>query len=465
MAFTSFTYLYFLAIVVALYWIVRNRIAQNVLLVVGSYVFYGWLTPWYCALLATSTLVTYGCLHFLWRTPEGHTKSRWPVAIAIGANIGMLAILKYWNFWLDDIVAAAEEVGWQPSKGSLSIALPLGLSFYTLQAVGLVIDAYRGDVKRQSFLNVSFFLAFFPKLIAGPFEKASGFFLQADTKRSDLLANLGHAMPILLLGFVKKLVVAENIGLYVDQAYMINEPSLIVLVAATVGFAVQILADFSGYTDIARGSAKLFGFELMENFNYPYLAVSPSDFWRRWHISLSHWFRDYVYIPLGGSRVQYAIHLLLVLLVTMGLSGIWHGATINFAFWGLYYGCLIFLYDKLGLGGHWRPQSMFSHLCAWSVMCWWTILGWMLFKTSSLTWLWNALKNFQFGITSQEQQLTALVLLGVTAVFTVPWIVATIGESYAKKYSVVSAMCRALSLISILILGSQTPSDFIYFNF
>ena len=459
MAFTSFTYLYFLAIVVALYWIVRNRIAQNILLLVASYVFYGWLTPWYCILLAASTVITYGCLHVLWSTPEGQPKSRWPVAVAVLANIGMLVVLKYWNFWMDDIVSAAQSLGWSTSEQTLRLALPLGLSFYTLQAVGLIVDAYRGDVTRQSFLNVSVFLAFFPKLIAGPFEKAQEFLIQTTTIRAWSWDRWSSALPLLLMGFLKKLVVAENVGIYVAQIYVVKQPSLLLLVVGAVGFAIQILADFSGYTDIARGSARLMGFELMENFNKPYLAISPSDFWRRWHISLSKWFTNYVYIPLGGSRNGTAFTCA-AFMVTMLVSGMWHGATANFAVWGMYWGVLLCVYHLLGKGGHWQPTTAIGKLFSWLLMCFWILCSWVIFWAPQ--WQFDKFRMFP----KMQVTTTSAIFFCVFITYTLPWWIALFGESRTKNsWLPVRSICRGLSIVALLIFGAADPGAFIYFNF
>lgn len=462
MAFTSFTYLYFLAIVVALYWLVRNRTAQNVLLVIASYVFYGWLTPWYCALLAVSTVITYGCLHLLWKTPEGQIKSRWPVVIAIGTNIGMLAILKYWNFWLDDIVAVATNAGWKTSKGTLNIALPLGLSFYTLQAVGLVVDAYRGDAQRESPLNIALFLAFFPKLISGPFEKASLFLGQVQVTRHFALLHVTEGMKLLLSGLVKKMVIAENIGFFVGQIQSLNNTSIIVLIVATIGFACELLADFSGYTDLARGSARLLGFSLKENFNYPYLAISPSDFWQRWHISLSQWFRDYVYIPIRNLKYKSTIVLFFAVQITMLSSGIWHGATSGFALWGLYYGVLIFTYDLLGYGGHWKPQTRIGTLFAWSIMTIWTLLGWFIFKSPSIAWIGQTISQMTWQLTEGDLTIAG-IWLAIIAMYSSPWLL--LNSMPKIKSSLTRCAIHGILVAMLLLFSQEEPGNFFYFQF
>ncbi len=463
MAFTSFTYLYFLAIVVALYWAVRNRVAQNVLLLVASYVFYGWLTPWYCLLLASSTIVTYICLHWLWNRKE-EEKELIAVVVCVILNIGMLAICKYWNFWITDILATTKSVGWKLSKESLQIVLPIGMSFYTLQAVGITVDAYRNEVKRQSFLNIALFLAFFPKLIAGPFEKANAFLAQANASRTFDVGSFLQSFSLLLAGFLKKLVIAENIKIYVDQIFFLKDPSIPLLLVGGVGFMIQIYADFSGYTDIARGSARLLGINLMENFNSPYLAVSPSDFWGRWHISLSRWFREYIYIPLGGSRSHAITEICWALMITMCLSGLWHGPTSNYFAWGLYHGMLISAYLTIGIGGHWKPVTGLGTAIATILMLIWTLIGWIIFRCSDLAWLIKIILKFDWHLT-QGEFLVTWVFLSMYLVYILPWLGLIIAERLPDKYIWLKAPLRATIVMCIVILGEANVVDFIYVNF
>lgn len=463
MTFTSFTYLYFLATLVSLYWIVRNRVAKNALLLVASYLFYGWMAPWYCLLLALSTFITYGCLNVLWKTPELQVKSRWPVIIGIAANIGMLAMFKYWNFWLDDIIAVTANAGWTISKNTLRIALPLGLSFYTLQAVGLVVDAYRGDIQRQSPLSVALFLAFFPKLLAGPFEKARGFLDSIKADPSLTRENIEMAFSLLLYGYFKKLVIADNLSPYIAQLHKITTPSSTILFAISFCFAIQILADFSAYTDIARGSAKFFGINLAENFRNPYLALTPSDFWRRWHISLSQWFRDYVYIPLGGSHMKWQWQVALITICTMGLSGLWHGATANFAIWGIYYGVLLVIYRLLGMDGHWSPQSLLTRLLAWLTMTIWTLFGWLLFSMPSWERLFWPFQHF--SIKAEVMSLSvSITWTFLCLIFCLIWGIQILLRKFSNR-PIIAGIMYAYCIICIVILGQERMGDFVYFQF
>ncbi len=460
MQFTSLHYLAFLAVFCCVYWMTDSQKVRNVQLLVGSYLFYGWASLWYCVLLLISTAVTYVCLHALW-SKEKEQRSRLPLVACIVFNIGILVLFKYWGYFIGDFInpkTASPVV-----QSLLNVILPLGLSFYSLQAVGLVADAYKGEVPRQGWLEVSVFLAFFPKLISGPFEKAGTFFPQIAERHAWDWANLSGGLSLMIFGFFKKLVIADNISPYVDRIFLGNPVPLTVLFTGGLCFAVQILADFSGYTDLARGSARLLGINLMENFNYPYLALTPSDFWRRWHISLSKWFTTYVYIPLGGSRTDSKLKLLFTTLVTMGASGLWHGATVNFLLWGLYYGILLFVYQLLKMDGHWVPRNAVIKWTARTVMFFWTVLGWILFKASSLTWLLQSVRSSTGERESWGISLMA-VWLSFAAFFVILWTVPVVMDRFVR-HPLGRGVMYACLIACILILGQEAAGDFVYFQF
>ena len=301
MIFTSQEYLVFLAIIFGLYWTVAHKTLQNVLLLAASYLFYGWIHPWFCILIAFSTCVDYACGLGMKRTPL----RRGPLlAVSLVANLGMLGIFKYFNFFTENVIAALDRIGVAAEPITVSVFLPVGISFYTFQTLSYTIDIYRGRCRvRTNFIDFALFVAFFPQLVAGPIERAQRFLPQIERRRAWNSERFWAAWPLLVRGYLKKVVIADNVAVLADQVYLLDRPSFFVLAVGTVAFAVQIYCDFSAYTDIARGSAKLIGFDLVENFNSPYLALSPSDFWRRWHISFSSWIRDYLYIGMGGSRV------------------------------------------------------------------------------------------------------------------------------------------------------------------
>ena len=373
MIFTSFAYLVFLAIVFVAYWLIRNRTWQNILLLACSYLFYGYIHPWFCILIAASTVVDYFCGIGMGKFAA---KRRLFLVLSLCTNLGMLGFFKYFHFFTDSFISLADNLGLQLHERTWQIMLPWGISFYTFQTLSYTIDVYRGKLEpRKNFLDFALFVSFFPQLTAGPIERASRLLPQIEKKRSWDWDMFLAAWPLFVRGYLKKMVIADNVALYVDKIYMLESPTLLLLIAGSIAFAIQIYADFSAYTDIARASAKLLGFELMKNFDSPYLVISPSDFWKRWHISFSSWIQDYLYIPLGGSRVKSQFKFALILLVTLGLSGLWHGAAWHFVAWGIFHAIILFVYHRLGITGKWNPLSKIKRLAAWLLMFCLTIMG------------------------------------------------------------------------------------------
>ena len=389
MIFTSTTFATFFVAVFVVYWGLPRtglggRRAQNVLLLAASYVFYGWVHPWFCLLIAGSTIVDYMCGLGMERTPR-HKRSYLTLSIAF--NLGLLATFKYFDFFAASIsnVLEALGLGGTATKASLGLLLPVGISFYTFQTLSYTIDIYRRQLTaRRNFVDFALFVSFFPQLVAGPIERARRFLPQIETPRRFDAATFFSGLELIAFGYLKKLVVADNIGPRIDQIFALQSPTLALLAVGAAGFAVQIYADFSAYTDIARGVARLLGFDLVINFRSPYLAVSPSDFWRRWHISFSTWIRDYLYIPLGGSRTSGRLRFLGILIVTLGLSGLWHGAAWHFVLWGVYHAVLVYAYHAVGCGGRWVPRGALHKVCAWALMLGFTLAGWLVFRADDL---------------------------------------------------------------------------------
>ena len=337
MIFHSLDFVVFFFVTVTLYWRLSHR-WQNRLLLAASYVFYGWVTPWFLILLVTSTSIDYWAALRMEADPAH--KKRY-LAFSIASNMGMLAYFKYANFFIDNVGAILTTLGLPTSAHVLNVVLPVGISFFTFQALSYTIDVYRGQLRaRRSLVDVATFVAFFPQLVAGPIERAAHLLPQVEGERRFSPDRARSGLLLMAWGFFKKLVIADNVGLVADKVFALEAPAFEMLWAGVFAFAIQIYADFSAYSDIARGTARWFGFELMVNFDHPYLARGPQDFWRRWHISLSTWFRDYVYIPLGGSRHGFARELAAIL-ATFVLSGFWHGASWNYVLWGFYHGLLL----------------------------------------------------------------------------------------------------------------------------
>jgi D-alanyl-lipoteichoic acid acyltransferase DltB (MBOAT superfamily) len=340
MLFNSITYFFFFILVFALYWSVlrKNFRWQNLFLLGASYCFYGWWDVRFLILIFISSSVDF----FLGRAIFNQTfkkKKLHLLWLCMLINLGMLGFFKYYNFFVDSFASLSTNFGLQPNLKTLHIILPIGISFYTFQSLSYSIDIYRGKIQpTNNFISFMAFVSFFPQLVAGPIQRASELlpqFLKARTFKSDRLIS---GFRFILYGLFKKMVIADRLAYFVDRIY--DSPERfdgMVLLAATFMFGFQIYCDFSGYSDIAIGSARLLGFDLTQNFKTPYLSNSFRDFWRRWHISLSTWFRDYVYIPLGGNRVSQSRWIFNILL-TFTLSGLWHGASLTFIIWGFLHG-------------------------------------------------------------------------------------------------------------------------------
>lgn len=462
MVFTSFIYLYFFAIVFSVYWLLRVKRFQNPFLLVASYLFYGFIHPWFCILIAVSTVVDYVCGRGMEERPN---RKRLFLIVSLLCNLGMLGFFKYFNFFAENVQSLIGSLGFQASPLTLKIFLPVGISFYTFQTLSYTIDIYRGKLKaRRNFVDFALFVSLFPQLVAGPIERATRLLPQIETDRKWDWDRFSSAWPLIIGGFLKKLVIADNVAPFADKIFSLSEPSGFLLAAGTIAFSVQIYADFSAYTDIARGSARLLGFDLMKNFKSPYLSISPSDFWRRWHISFSSWIRDYLYIPLGGSKVDTRIKFAAVVLVSMGLSGLWHGAAWNFIAWGVYHAVLIYAYYCLGMGGKWRPVGKVKTFAAWLVMTVLVMVGWMIFRASSLGWLINAISNATSGFSGDSFIVSVTVLLFVL-IYSMPLFVLMCIERMRLKKTVAEAIVCGLAIIAIMVFARDAGQDFIYFQF
>ena len=341
MNFCTATYFVFLAVVFSAYWALRDRRAQNWLIVAAGFFFYGWWDWRFCSLLLLSPLIDWINGRLI-----GESKSplvrRLALMASIGYGIGLLSFFKYFGFFNQAVVDALAAVGVTARPIHIDVILPLGISFYLFQSLGYVIDVYRGSIPAcRSFRDYLAFVVFFPQMVAGPIERAGHLLGEIQRDRRFDAAAAADGCRQILWGMCKKMVVADNLAALVEPAYA--DPAAFGgarLALATVFFAFQIYCDFSGYSDIAVGTGRLFGIDLMRNFNHPYFASDPADFWRRWHISLSQWFRDYLFIPLGGSRGSRGETARNVL-VTFVISGLWHGAGYNYLIWGLLNGLLV----------------------------------------------------------------------------------------------------------------------------
>ena len=343
MSFTSLQFLLFLPLVFVLYWTLRRSVRwQNLLLICASYVFYGWWDWRFLGLIALTTAASFASGLLLERYDGHERRRRWITAANIVLNLGILALFKYYDFFADNLSAVLRALGLHADLPTLRLILPVGISFYTFQALSYTIDVHRRQLRATRDVLAFFaYIAFFPQLVAGPIERATHLLPQMLRARTFNYTAAADGLRQMLWGFAKKMLVADTCALAVDIIWQSpGEQSALVLAVGAVLFSVQIYGDFSGYSDIAVGCARLFGIQLMQNFRTPYFAASITDFWRRWHISLMTWLRDYVDIPLGGNRCsrlrQYANTL-----TTFLLSGLWHGAAWTYVLWGLYHGLLV----------------------------------------------------------------------------------------------------------------------------
>ena len=459
MTFQSLEYAVLLLAVFTGYWFVTRRF-QNLLLLVTSYFFYSFVDPKMALLLGGYTAVNYVTARRIEADPNNSRKYLW---IAITASLGALAFFKYAGFFVESISDVLDTFGIANFESTLKIILPVGISFYTFQSLGYVIDVYtKRTFARQSLIDTALFTSFFPQLVAGPIERASSLLPQFERRRNFDANRTARGISLIAWGLFKKLVIADNVGMIVDSIFSTTQPGAPMLWVGVLAFGVQILADFSGYTDIARGSARLLGIELSLNFRHPWLAASPADFWRRWHITLSTWLRDYVYIPLGGNRNgRYSLAVNLIVIFVLG--GLWHGAAWNFVLWGLLNAVLILI---------WRAASHFRinlpTLPATVITFIVISASWLLFREGDFSYIGD-------NIADSTGDLKLALVFGITVlIYSLPiWIhaivdrprIADIWERNDVSVMVVLTALTLTSFIAILALKADTSAEFIYFRF
>ena len=392
MLFNSIEYIFFLPIVFAIYWFLRNRLKlQNLFVVVASYVFYGWWDWRFLLLIAFTSFCSWGSGLLIHRTPYTVHRTLSPkfwMVTNIVINLGILAVFKYYDFFVREFGAL---FGISTESLLLRIILPVGISFYTFQALSYSIDVYRGNIKpTKDIISFFAFISFFPQLVAGPIERATNLLPQFLQKRTFGYEQGVDGMRQILWGLFKKIVVADNCAMYVDQVWSTYDTqSGSTLLLAAILFTFQIYGDFSGYSDIAIGTAKLFGIKLMRNFNNPYFSRDIAEFWRRWHISLTSWFRDYVYIPMGGNRCGLSRTILNTLIVFL-ICGLWHGANWTYLVWGLYNVLLFLPLILLGKSKRYKDALLVWKQLPQMVLTFVLVsIGWIIFRAPSLADAWG----------------------------------------------------------------------------
>jgi D-alanyl-lipoteichoic acid acyltransferase DltB (MBOAT superfamily) len=466
-SFVSLSFLVFLPVVVTVRWALRDRRLRNAWLVLASAVFYGWAVPWLPLLLGVSVVLDYAVARGMGRWPE---RRRGLLALSLAGNLGMLGVFKYADLFGDAVAAAAGLAGHPAEPWRAGLLLPAGISFFTFQSMSYTIDVYRGRLKpRESLLDVATFVCLFPQLVAGPIERARDLLPQVEADVRFSRARLRSGAALALWGATQKVVVADTLALYVDRAYSMEGASPALLWAATAAFAVQILADFSGYTDIARGTARMMGFDLRENFHAPYAARSLGDFWRRWHTSFTSWMHDYLYRPLRGAGGP--ARAAAAAAATLVLAGLWHGGSARFAAWGAW-----FAVSLLG----WRavaatlPPGLRQHRLAPALTIPLTqsivLVGMLIFRAPTLAFAADVLRQPPW-VAAPGHAVLALTVMGVTA-----WGggLLAVGGALRRRASLAGGGAgRALlrgalagaGVWAVATFARDTARDFLYFAF
>lgn len=479
MLFNSLTYAIFLPLVFLLYWfyLEKNLKVQNFFLLIVSYVFYGWWDWRFLGLVFISSLIDYLCALWIEQSTEPGRRKLF-LALSIVTNLGLLFFFKYFNFFVNSFADLSNTLGFQANHSSLNIILPVGISFYTFQTMSYTIDVYRKKMTATQD-PVSFFayVSFFPQLVAGPIERAKDLLPQFLIKRVFTYEKGVDGMRLILWGLFKKVVVADNCAIFVDTVFSnYDGASRSQLISALFLFAFQIYGDFSGYSDIAKGSAKLFGFELITNFKTPYFSRDIAEFWRRWHISLTSWFKDYIYIPLGGSKEGKAMAVRNTLIIFL-VSGFWHGANWTFIIWGFLH-ALYFL--PLLLANKTRSNIEFREtryglpsLKEFSQMVLTFMLvtfSWLFFRANSMTDVFQYLKSIATpakGVTFETVGPALLISLCIIQIVfewtfrkeTIPF--TNFEENKLLRYGAY----LAIGFLIISYGAFVNPQSFIYFQF
>ena len=470
MVFNSLVFLVFFGVVYSLYRLLPHR-GQNTLLLVASYFFYGWWDWRFLSLILLSTSVDFIAGWIIGNAEPGQRRRRIALCISVTTDLTVLGFFKYFNFFAENLVGLLQQLGVAASIHHLQIILPVGISFYTFQTMSYTLDIYRGQLRpTRNFLDFATFVAFFPQLVAGPIERAAHLLPQIVNPRTVTRAGIESGAWLIAWGLFKKCVIADNLAVIVDGVFNGGAPTGAVALLAVYAFAFQIFCDFSGYSDIARGLGRLMGVELMVNFNNPYFALNPKDFWARWHISLSSWLRDYLYIPLGGNR-KGPRRMYINLALTMLLGGLWHGAAWTFVIWGAFHGLLLVGYHAWSRrfsvkgavdSGRWlwlRRAGMFHLVC----------LGWLFFRADSVGQVAAMLREMvgHFAWNAEAANMLAAILLLCLPLWLVQLLqvktrdlLAPAGLSLVPRTALYAVM-----ILMFLALGNTGGGAFIYFQF
>ena len=467
MTFSSLIFIFvFLPLFILSYFVFKNRMYRNLIILVFSLAFYAWGEPIYILLMLFSITINYLLALFIDKSAK--TKRKVFLILAVIINLGLLGIFKYTDFIINNI-----NLIFNTNISNANIPLPIGISFYTFQALSYVIDVYLKKVKVQkNIFYLGCYITFFPQLIAGPIVRYETIEHELSNRKENI-SDFAYGIRRFIKGLGKKVLIADNVG-YIATALLSLEAYNYGFLGALIGivaYALQIYFDFSGYSDMAIGLGRMFGFKFLENFNYPYIATSITDFWRRWHISLSSFFRDYVYIPLGGNRVKKGRFIFNVIVVWT-LTGLWHGANINFMLWGMYYGILL-LIEKLFLHKYLEKlPKVLRHLYAIIII----LIGWGIFRATSfndvkdllqsLIFI-NGLGNFNMFTYTGAISIKYILFFIIGLLFATPLMDKLVDKIKDTKYGnyIVDICYILIFILSVIfiIVGSYSP--FIYFRF
>lgn len=485
MIFNSVTYIVFLVLVVAVYWILPAKFRLWLLFFAGL-VFYGFWKVDYIPLMLFITFTDYAAALLIYRSVS-RTQQKYLLVVTLVVNLGLLGYFKYAMFLQANAVALLTLCGIQPVFGPLTILLPLGISFYTFHAISYTIDVYRGFIRpERSPVVMATFVTFFPQLVAGPILRAREIIPQIKNRRIFHLTDVFEGIRRILAGLFLKVVLADNIAPMVNSGYSQPTYTLSALDVWTLAFmfGLQIYFDFSAYSHIAIGSARLMGIRFPENFNYPYQAVSPRDFWLRWHISLSSWVRDYLYLPLTGSKLQdkstgglgvattdgFTKDKIQALFITWALMGFWHGANWTFLFWGLYHASLVFLFRLT------NRVNFFSKLwklpwLGWLVTLPMIMLGWLFFRAEgieqALSMFVTAFNPFKFnflGLRETTYVIAAVLTLGMIIVYSIRIHIVPKLQACRTSWILIESITLGV-MISLVFIFFRPIAQFIYFQF
>lgn len=468
MLFSSMTFVFmFLPIVCAIYLLVRPEI-RNYILLAASMLFYAWGEPRYLAIMILTIMINYYGAYFISRSRNLIHRKLFLVATFL-VDLSFLFYFKYFNFVLDNINHL-----FHAHIDFIDVIMPIGISFYTFQALSYVVDVYRGEVKAQrDIYKLALYITLFPQLVAGPIVKYHDVAEQI-SYRTVTFDKVLYGVKRFIIGLAKKMLIANTLGAVADKIFVqpVEQFDTFTAWIGAIAYTLQLYYDFSGYSDMAIGLGSIFGFKFLENFNYPYISKSITEFWRRWHISLSTWFKEYLYIPLGGNRVSKRRNLFNLFVVFLA-TGIWHGASWNFVFWGLWHGMFI-IFEKI-TGWHKRDGGLKINMAQHLYTIFAFVIGWVMFRADNMAYAYDYIKNM-FGLISEHQIMYKLpyyidnieIIAFTAAVFcAMPLFKGMLDVKYKHKVlrTLVNVWLILLFVLSSAEIAASTYNPFIYFRF